>query len=55
MLLNNLAALRPGKSAKNPASSESQVSNAALAALNLEHAAFHGDWNYVLLPKQKQN
>ena len=32
-----------------------KISNAALAALNLEHAAFHGDWNYVLLPKQKQN
>jgi hypothetical protein len=30
-----------------------KISNAALAALNIVHDAFHGDWNYVLSPKQK--
>ena len=31
-----------------------KVSNATLAALNIEHDAFHGDWNYVLSPQQKR-
>lgn len=31
-----------------------KISNAALAALNIVHDAFHGDWNYVLSPKKKQ-
>ena len=30
-----------------------KISNAALAALNIVHDAFHGDWNYVLSAKQK--
>lgn len=31
-----------------------KISNAILAALNIVHDAFHGDWNYVLLPKKRQ-
>lgn len=30
-----------------------KVSNATLAALNIVHDAFHGDWNYILSPKKK--
>ena len=30
------------------------VSDAELAALNLKHAKFHGEWNYTLLPNRRQ-
>jgi Rhodopirellula transposase DDE domain len=31
-----------------------KVSQAAIAALNLKRADFHGDWNYTLLPTRKK-
>ena len=30
------------------------VSDAELAALNLKHAKFHGEWNYTLMPNKQQ-
>jgi len=30
-----------------------KVSDAELKTLNLKHAEFHGDWNYVLLPQRR--
>jgi hypothetical protein len=32
-----------------------KVSEAAIAALNLKRADFHGDWNYTLLPTRKKS
>jgi len=29
-----------------------KVSDAEMATLNLQPAAFHGDWNYTILPRQ---
>jgi hypothetical protein len=31
-----------------------KVSDAEISALNLKHAEFHGDWNYVILPRRKK-
>ena len=32
-----------------------KITDAGLAALNLKLAAFHGDWNYALLPTRRHN
>jgi Rhodopirellula transposase DDE domain len=31
-----------------------KVTDAELNALNLKHAAFHGDWNYAILPRRRK-
>ena len=31
-----------------------KITDTELNALNLKHAAFHGDWNYALLPQRKK-
>jgi hypothetical protein len=32
-----------------------KVSEEEMAAINIKHATFHGDWNYTIRPNSRQN